>query len=496
MNTRSIPYLRWISLTIIVVAIIATTLELTSYSRARENFPTGLVVAGVPVGGLTTQQAAERLMQAYAQPVEVHYANAVIQIKPSVIGYQINTDSMLAAADLQRVDQPFWTGFWDYLWNRTQSVSAIPLKATFSADRLRSYLKDEIASRYDQPATPASPVAGSVNFQAGQTGTVLDIDRAVTLITDALNSPLYRVVNLTYNRSNAPRPTIQNLQVLLQQIITLSQFKGVVELYLTDLTTLQTVHFVSQYGTDSPPPLNIAFSGWSTIKIPVMISAFRRLSDPVPDADMQLMINMIERSDNDSTDKLAESAVDKTLAPKLVTQDMQTLGLMNTFWGGFFYPGAPLLDHYSTPANARTDVNTGPDPYDQTTPADLGMLLEDIYECSQTGGGALVAAFPGEITQSKCQQMINLLSKNDINQMIQAGLPYGTQFAHKHGWAVEAADGLMHTIGDAGIAYTPGGNFVLVVFVNDPVQAVFDDVNTLVATLGKAAYNFFNVPTQ
>jgi hypothetical protein len=52
----------------------------------------------------------------------------------------------------------------------------------------------------------------------------------------------------------------------------------------------------------------------------------------------------------------------------------------------------------------------------------------------------------------------------------------------------------MHTIGDAGIAYTPGGDFVMAVFVNDPVQAVFDTVNVMVATLGKAAYNFFNVP--
>ncbi len=496
MNIRSIPILRWFSLTIIVIAIILTTLELTSYSRARTNFPAGLEIAGVPVGGLDEQEASERLLQAYAQPVEVHYGDAVIQIKPSIIDYQLDTTSMLAAADLQRVNQPFWTGFWDFLWDYPQSVSAVPLKATFSADRLHDYLQTEIASRYDQVASPAAPVPGTVTFQPGQSGTVLDIDRAVILITDALNSPTSRVVNLTYNRTNAPLATLQNLQVLLQQIISLSQFQGVVEVYLTDLQTLQNIHFVYQYGTDTPPPVNIAFSGWSTIKIPVMISAFRRLSDPIPADDEQLLVSMIEHSDNDSTDQLAKSVIDPNLAPKLVTDDMRTLGLLNTFWGGFFATGSPLLDNFKAPANQRTDINTGPDPYDQTNPADLGMLLEDIYECSQDGGGALVAAFPGQITQSKCQQMITLLSNNDINQMIQAGLPNGTQFAHKHGWAVEAADGLMHTIGDAGIAYTPGGNFVLAVFVNDPVQAVFDQVNTLVATLGKATYNYFNVPTQ
>jgi hypothetical protein len=24
---------------------------------------------------------------------------------------------MLAAADQQRIEQPFWSAFWDYLWN-------------------------------------------------------------------------------------------------------------------------------------------------------------------------------------------------------------------------------------------------------------------------------------------------------------------------------------------------------------------------------------------
>ena len=481
---------------LIALVIILTTLFLTSYSRERANFPDGLVIGGIPVGGLDNQQASNRLLQAYASPVEIRYNTAIIQIKPSVVGYQLDINTMLVAADLQRVNQPFWTGFWDYLWGYTHNVSEVPLKSSFSTDRLRSYLKDEIASRYDQPPTGASPIPGTVNFQPGQSGTTLDIDRAVSLISDALNSPTSRVVNLSYNRTNPSQPSLYDLQVLLQQVIQLSQFKGVVELYLTNLETNQSLHFVYQVDNNNPPSLNIAFSGWSTIKIPVMVSAFRRMTDPAPADDMQLMANMIERSDNASTDLLAQTVIDKTLAPELVTKDMQTLGLLDTFWGGFFYDGAPLLYRYETPANTRTDLDTGPDPYDQTTPADLGILLEDIYQCAQLGGGALVAAFPGEITQSKCQQMVTLLSRNDINQMIQAGLPYGTEWAHKHGWAVEAADGLMHTIADAGIAFTPGGNFAMVVFVYEPVQAVFDQVNEMVANMAKAVYNFFNLPNS
>ena len=50
-----------------------------------------MVIAGVPVGGLNQQKASERLLQAYtAVPVEVRYRDAVIQIRPSVIGFELD----------------------------------------------------------------------------------------------------------------------------------------------------------------------------------------------------------------------------------------------------------------------------------------------------------------------------------------------------------------------------------------------------------------------
>ncbi len=487
--------LRWVSLFFILCAIILTTLELVSYSRVRTNFPEGMVIAQIPIGGLDRQRAAERLLQAYSIPVEVHYADAVIQIKPAAIDFKLDLDNMLAAADLQRVNQPFWSGFWESLWSQPQPISQVPLRASFSEDRLRQFLKDEVATRYDHPSAAAQPVPGSVNFTPGTPGTSLDIDRAVTLIADALYSPSNRVVNLSYNTTDIPRPVFQNLEILLKQVIDLSQFDGIVELYLSDLQKQQTIHFAYQAGNTSTIPVNIAFSGWSTIKIPVLVSAFRRMVDPPPQGAITLMEKMIERSDNASTDLLAATVIDKNLAPIMVSEDMQTLGLVNTFWGGFFAQGAPLLRRFATPANSRTDINTGPDPYDQTTPADLGMLLEDIYMCAQNNGGSLIAAFPGEITQKECQDMVSYLALNDIPVLIQAGVPAGTRVAHKHGWANET-DGLIHTMGDAAIVFTPGGNYVLVVFVHHNVQVVFDPVNQMVAELSTAVYNYFNIPGQ
>lgn len=467
-------------------------LQLVRYSRIRSTFPPGMVIAGVPVGGLNQQQASDRLLQTYtAVPVEVRYRDAVIQIKPNVVGFELDIQAMIAAADMERLQQPFWSGYWDFLWNRLPAPKPVPLRATFSEDRLRAYLQNEVAARYDQSPKAAVPVAGTARFESGKAGTVLDIDRAVTLIDGALRSPTSRVVNLTFDRINPPRPSAQNLKVQLQQIIELSDFNGLIEVYVNDLQTGQEINFA--YADQQLVPTDIAFTAASTMKIPIMVSTFRRVTDPTPEEVIRLVESMIELSENTPADALMEAYIDKIGGPLEVTSDLQALGLRNTFLAGYFYPGAPLLRTFQTPANQRTDLSAGPDVYNQTTAAEMGMLMEDIYRCADNGGGTFAAVFPGEITQGECQQMISYLVANKIAVLLQAGLPEGTRIAHKHGWIIET-DGLMHTIGDVGLVYSPGGNYVISVFMYDANQLLFDPANLMVAELSQAVYNYFNLP--
>jgi len=72
---------------------------------------------------------------------------------------------------------------------------------------------------------------------AGQPGQTLDVDRAVLLISDALRSPTNRSVALTFTRGSAARPTIDNLSILLKQIVTVSDFDGLIGFYMVDLQT-------------------------------------------------------------------------------------------------------------------------------------------------------------------------------------------------------------------------------------------------------------------
>ena len=486
----SLSFLRWASLGLIFAAVVFTGYQLVRYSRLRSTFAPGMRIAEVPVGGLTQEAAAERLVQAYGVPVEIRYGEASIQVKPQVLGFELDLELMLAAADLQRINQPFWNAFWAYLWNDLPSPQPVPLSASIAEDRLRSYLSSEIAPRYDKPPSESVPIPGSVEFNPGTPGTSLDIDRAVQLIEVALRSPSARTVNLTYNQVAAQRPSFQNLETLIKQTIDLSGFDGLTEVYLLDLQTEQEINFAYQFGTNVTP--GVAFTAASTIKIPIMVSTYRRFDEPTPDYIVNMLELMIERSENDPADRLMEQAMGGNLGPLELTKDMKELGLENTFLSGYFYPGAPLLVRVSTPANQRDDISTNPDIYNQTTPVEMGMLLNDIYECSETGGGSFAAVWPGQISQTECQQMIDYLVLNDIPMLLRAGLPEGTRIAHKHGW-IQESDGLLHSVADASIIFTPGGNYVLTVFMYESNQLVFDPVNALVADISRAVYNYYNI---
>jgi beta-lactamase class A len=472
-----------------------TALTLVSYSRQRDSYPPGMTIAGVAVGGVDPQTASQRVLQVYTTPVQVEYAGALIQVDPSLVGFQIDMESMLAAADLGRTGSSFWGGFWDFLWNRQTAPGNIPLSATVSQERLRAYLQTEIAPRYDIPPLPAQPIPGTINFTPGTPGQLLDIERAVVLIEDALRSPTNRTVALTYTRSAAARPTMGNLEVLIKGLIQSNGFDGVIGLYMLDLQTGEEIHFAQDNGQPLSVTPDVAFTASSTAKIPIMISYYSEFGNSGLDqATVDSMLDMIRRSENPPADKFMVK-LDEANGPLIVTEKMQSLGLLNTFMAGYFFDGAQLLRYIDTPANQRTDVVTNPDRYNQTTTSDMGMLLEDLYQCGENGGGALTAVFPATLNKEVCQQMIEILVQDKLGALLQAGVPEGTRIAHKHGW-VSDLNGVIDNFSDAAIVYSPGGNYVLVVYAYHPVQILFDDANRMFGEISQAVYNYFNVPTQ
>ncbi|MCS7009855.1 MAG: class A beta-lactamase-related serine hydrolase, partial [Anaerolineales bacterium] len=368
--------IRWGSLIFILAAAVLFVVQLVQYSLQRANYPADMTIGGVPVGGLSPQAAAQRLLAVYSTPVELRYGEAVIHLNPAIVGFELNLESMLAAADMQRTGISFWSGFWNYLWNRPMPSNSVPLVASYSEERLRAYLQTEIATRYDRPPTPAQPIPGSAEFLPGAPGQTLDIDSAVVLIGSALTSPTNRTVILTSQKVAPTRPSPQTLEILLKQLIEQSRFTGLVDLYFLDLQTGESIHFAYSAGGKEYPvtPIDIAFTASSTIKIPIMVTVYRVLGNNLSPEVANLVAQMIGSSNNDASDALMK-LIDEVRGPLVVSETMQTLGLENTFLGGYFYPGAPLLKIFRTPANQRLDISTNPDIYSQTTPREIGTLL-------------------------------------------------------------------------------------------------------------------------
>lgn len=502
-NIRSSSFfMRWIYLIFISVAVVVTVIELVSYSRLLSNYPPNMTMGGVPVGGLDPLDASQRVLQIYSLPVEIHYANAVIQLDPGLVGFEVDIASMLAAGDYQRSRSSFWVGFWNYLWNKSSSAIDIPLVATISEQRLRTYLIDEIASRYDKLPTSAQPKPGTTDFEPGIPGQVITIDKSITLISNALHSPTMRIVNISSQKINASRPPIANLQLFIKQILDENHFDGTIGIYLLDLQSGEELHFAYQSNQTISVNPDIAFTASSTIKIPIMVSAFKYFNGVLDENGSKLMTEMLKKSENPAADSLMD-ILDKDRGPLVVTDDMQALGLNSTFIAGYFYDNAPnLLPYYSTPANSRTDINTNPDWYSQTTPSDMGMLLEDIYQCSETSGGALIATFPEQFSKTSCQQMIQYLKEDKIGLLIEAGVPDGTSVAHKHGWVLDVDTGVYHDISDSAIVYSPGGNYIITIYAYHPVQIIWEYPTSrlgaarMFADISRVVYNYFNLPTQ
>lgn len=479
--------LRWVSLGFIAAAIGLFFFELISYSRVRAQLPTGLTVAGVPVGGVDRNVALERLLQTYSRPVELVYGDQVILVSPASISFRLDTEGMLAEAELNRTGTDFWVGFWDFLWSRKASTTSVPMRSEYSSSALLDVLGD-IAARYDQAPIPAQPIPGRSSFTPGLPGRVLDINRAAELVGSMLNQPSNRRVVLPVVSSGAVRPSLDTLETLLKQILNVAGFDGAMVAYINELRTGDELHFTYYQGRDLELQPDIAFTASSTIKIPIMLTYYRYFDPPFDEEAARWMTETITLSGNDPPDWLM-TRLDPQRGPLIVSQTMEELGFQSTFMAGYFYLGAPLLKVYRTPGNTRSDINPDPDIYNQTTAGEMGMLLADIYACAE-GGGNLMAAFPGAFTRQECDEMLNLLSNNKLGYLIEAGVPEGTRVAHKHGWP----DSPFDTLADAGIVYSIGGDYVTVIFLWNQQEMIWDPTARLFADLNRAIYNFFNPP--
>lgn len=256
-------------------------------------------------------------------------------------------------------------------------------------------------------------------------------------------------------------------------------------LFVMDLQTGEAMAFGS----------NVAFSGTSINKIAIMTELYRTIDLPPDDATAVTLANMIVCSENTATNRVMQIVGngDPYRGGVAITNTLRQLGLQNTFILTPFQiaPGDPPPPTFPI-ERPTTRVDQGLpnlDPYNQLTVDEMGWLLASLYQCAYHESGPLITTFDGEFEGRECRQMLHAMSENKIGAMLEAGVPAGTRIAHKHGWVNE-------THGDAGIVFTPGGDFVLVAMLHDSTGADpwldYTLSFPLVAEITRTVYNYFN----
>ncbi len=493
-RSRRLPILPFLSFAMIAAAIGLLTLEMIRFTQRSEQLASDVTVASIEVGGLSPLEAVSRWEQAYAEPVVLYYADSPILLYPAEIGFRVNTESMMAASrSAIETNANFWARFVNYMLGRVPSQSIdVPLQADYQRGLLEQYLRN-IAVRYDREPGKADYDVQTLTFRPGAEGYILNVPEAVAMVDAALRNPAERNVVLPISDSDASRPSIDSLRDMIVEYLDSEGFiydgqTTVASVFILDLQTGEEVNLLG----------DVAFSAASTVKVPIVIDYFRHLLfDPSQD-EAWLMANSLLCSNNASSnllmqitgERLTNQPDDIFAGIRDVTETAHMAGARNTFIS------APLVigvagETFGSVAVAGTSpnpyYNTDADSFNQTTTEDLGTLFSMLYDCANYGSG-LMAAFPeGDFTQQECRQILELMSANDLERLLQGGIPPDARISHKNGW-------IDNEHGDAGIVYSPNGrNYVISVFLWEDVDFLsYDRAWPLIEGVSRAAWNYFN----
>lgn len=472
----------WASLVfLITVLILGTAWLYTTWRSSQAVLPPGLTINGMSVGGMTRDQALAAVEQAYTVPVSVTYAGEPIPaLLPEIIELRVDMEATAENLDEATATQASADAFLQHLERRFRREEAERIEVNavvlYSRERVDAFL-ERTAQKYDHG--PLQPVAlpDSGTFRPAAQGTQLNIDASVPLLIDAILTaePADRHVELVVETEPAPEAAMGILSDAIAA--TLRDFGGVPGIFVKDLST----------GRELCMNCDVAFAGLSTLKIGIAIEVYRNQELPLSTELATLMKNMLTESDNASANQLLASvgATSPYSGAAQLNDLLWSVGLRSSYLAAPYdlQENVPV-PQIVTPANARTDISTNPDPYIQTTPMEAGILLESIYQCSR-GGGPLRALYSQALTPAECEETLAWMERNEIHSLLAGGMPSGSRVAHKHGWRGD-------THADVAIVYGPQTDFVLAVFLYQPEWLVWEESVPTFSRIGELAYRFFN----
>jgi len=484
---RSVILLPLLSGVFLIAALGLFVAELLRFSQQQTRLPSDITVAGIGVGGLLPGEAVARWESLYAQPITLYYDGSPILLDPSSVGFRTNNDVMLAAArSADNTGRAFWIRFYNHL-TRQETVGGldIDLTADYQQSLLRDFLTD-ISVRYDEQASSAAYDVETLTVSGGGAGQQLNVNQALAMVEDALFDPVNRTIDLPIGNTTAFNADIATLRELIVEYLESQDFlydgqTTVASVYILDLQTGDEVNILG----------DVAYSAASLQKVSILIEYFREIAFAPSQEEAWLMANSLLCSNNSSSNLLTQIIGDSNLFAGLrqINETLQYLGASNTYLTAPFDLGieGQELGSIGAPATQpNPNFDTAPDLFNRTSAEDMGLLFTHLYDCDTYGSG-LITAYPDSFTQNECRQMLELMSANNLERLLQAGIPPGVRISHKNGW-------IFDTVGDAGIVYSPNGrHYIISVMLWEETEFQdFERLWPLLEGISRASWNYFN----
>lgn len=494
---RGLPVFTLLSALMLIGAGGLFVYELLSFTQLEDRLPLGVVAGGVPIGNMTEAEAQTAIEAAYSTPITLYYEDSPINLIPDEIGFSVNTAVMIAEArSIAEAGAGFWGRFVTYMLGQEGSqLQEVALVSDYQVNALRTRL-EEIAGVYDRAGATLDYNLDTLIIEASGEGKVLDVEAAIDSIDAALTSASTRAVALPVIGGETDRPSITALENLITSYMDSTGFiydgqTSVASIFILDLQTGDEINIQG----------DVAYTAASTIKVGIMLDMFRIIDREVNRDEAFLMANSMLCSNNSSSNTLMEAylgAGNIFSGLASVTETFQTVGANNTYITAPFVDGSANQTFGSIQApetNPNPNYDTDSDPFNQVTAEDMGSLFTLIYDCATYGSGLMTIYPDAQFTQNECSQMLELMTANDLQRLLQAGIPNGTRIAHKNGWiTADLAQGITGaTTGDAGIVFPPNGNdYVISVYFWEAGDTTGFNRWEMVEEISRATWNYFN----
>ena len=454
-----------------------------AWEQAQGVIPPGVTLAGQAINGRTLGEVETQLEALFSDPVAVYYDEERILLRPQEIGFHVKTRVMIGQARAIGSQVYMVRAFLLQLLGLPLKPQDVPLIVEWDPKRLDAWL-EEVAKRYDRPPREPSLVIGNdkTHWAPGAPGKRLNKQASIPPIVAALKQVGdERVAHLVVEEQPAPRASIQVLQKALRA--RLEAFPGVAAAFVRLLPT----------GEEANVDANtIPFSGMSTMKIPILLMVYKDMST-LPQGELRDWMRETITSTTGAGNYTANRVLaflgkgDAVKGADRVTTFLRSLGLENSFIIAPYDWRKPPPKTVRTPANTHPSQRTSPDPLVQTTPEEISLVLGMVVSCAE-GKGTLLAAYPDEFTPAECRDLLSLLAQNPVTDaLLPAGLPPGTHYVHKHGYAPD-------THGDVAAVWGPEGPYVISLFLSTPDQwLVWDISNPTFIDISRITWEFFQM---